>query len=258
MTRVQDANPVAVPRGIPATWGELAAQPMMPFDSVERYRWIKTNPVVSDRALAVTALAVLRDHSDAGTRLHTKATGVLYRAAKLVIVAGVGRLGRYGKRIMPTREDAITAVDDVVAEAIAKTTARSGGEWVTYLAMRINGEVANHLVRGTARQERMTSLGDEELHADISAAAAAPSSEAIQRTVLQAILAITTTDDQRCALEAMFAVGRYKGLPGCGTHSQADAAEVSGLSQQRVSVLRRRMKEYLFDSLGVPQDDDED
>ncbi len=258
MTRVLDAGSlVSRAHVVPQGWEDIAGQPIMPVDSVERHRWLRAQSGVSDRHLAVTALAVLRDHSDDAIRLHTKAAGVLYRSAKQAIEAAVVRLIKTGGSAAPTREDAICRVYDVIAEAITKTTAVSGGEWVIYLTMRINGQIANYMVRDVPRDSKHVQLADDGPWDSFSETPGSPTPEVIERTVMTAIEAITTTDDQRCALEAMFAVGRFKGLPGNGTHTQAEAAALSGMSQQRISVLRRRLKAHLYESLGVPLDEED-
>ena len=256
MTRVQDAGVAtgAVKRTVPPAWHTLASQVPMPVETVARYDWLRRQPVVSDRQLAIVALAVLQDESDDARALHSRATGVLYRTAKMAIEGAVSRLWRFGRKLYPTHEDAITAVDDVVMEAMAKTTARTGGEWVTYIAMRVNGSVTNALDRDEVRLERTVSLNSDSIGAIDFEAVEAPGAEAIERVVMDAIQAVTTTDNQRCALEALFAVGRYRGMPGDGNHHQAEAARVSGLSQQRISVLRSRLKAYLYERLDVPDD----
>jgi hypothetical protein len=261
MTRVRDKGAAAAYTLIPADVEiSLVSQPTIPVDTVERHRWLRGQARISDRNLAVEALAVLQDSSEAATMLHTKAVGVLLRTAKPAIEAAVARLARRKGTAIPTVEDAIVHVHDVVTEAIAKTTARSGGEWVTYVAMRINGQITNYLIRDVPKLQRQVQLIDVGHEGaplqEAYEACESPTAEAIESVILAGIAAVTTTDDQRAALESMFAVGRFRGLS-TGTDTQAQAAEVSGLSQQRISVLRRRLKSYLYGSLGVPEDDEE-
>ena len=266
MTSIRNAVVMPPESQAPAAWAALAAEPDPPLGPIMRYRWLQKLPVLESRSLAVTALAVLRDHSIAAVRLHTKAVGVLYRAAKPSIGAAVARLrrGQYiGYGSGDVYKDAILLVNDAVAKAIAQTTATSGGEWVVYVTMRINGEAANHISRHVVREAKHFSPDIVNTRTTLPTRSPSlltdptlvPTADTITTIVQEAIQAVANNDRQACALEAMFAVGRFRGLGGDGTHSQAQAAALTGLSQQRISMLRSRLKAYLYDQLGVPNDE---
>ena len=266
MTSIRNAAVLAAESQTPAAWEALAAEPDPPLSPLMRYRWVQKLPVLESRSLAVTALAVLRDQSAAAVRLHTKAVGVLYRTAKPSIGAAVARLSKrqyigYGSG--DVYKDAIMLVNDAVAKAIVQTTATSGGEWVVYVTMRINGQAANHMYRHVVREAKHFSLDalntrtptPNRIPPLLTDPTLLPTVDTITTIVQEAIQAVANNDRQACALEAMFAVGRFRGLGGDGTHSQAQAAALTGLSQQRISMLRSRLKAYLYDQLGVPNDE---